>query len=227
MWMLLLTSLCAHSLTEVPESAWTPLLEEHGIEVWVYKPEGRDLPVFRAKGVFTENLYEILAVLDDVPRHTQWMDRMAESLEVEKDNDLDRILYNRFDVPWPISDRDSLIHIQADFSAKKQLANFAFTRVAHALVPELEDVVRVPKMESYAALRYLDEKRTEVTFVIDIDPGGRIPTWIVKWIMRRIPLKILRQLKEQITKTRGQYHGFISRYRPVHAPPTRSTKQVH
>ena len=217
MWILLLTTLWANTLTQVPDASWTPLFEEEGIEVSMYLPAGRDLPVFRAQGVFSENLYEILAVLDDVPRHTQWMVRMAESREVEKTGDLDRVLYNRFDVPWPVSDRDSLVRIQAIFNQKKQEADVVFTRVVHSGMPELEGVVRIPKMESLAKLRFLSEKRTEVTYVLDIDPGGTIPTWLVKWIIKRIPLKLLRQLKQQINDTRGQYGDFISRYKPADA----------
>jgi len=222
MWILLLTSLWANSLTQVPEAAWTPLFEEEGIGVSMYLPEGRELPVFRAQGVFSENLYEILAVLDDVPRHTDWMVRMAESREVEKADDLDRVLYNRFDVPWPVSDRDSVIRVQAIFNRQSQEVDVAFTRVVHAGMPELDGVVRIPKMESLAKLRFLGEKKTEVTYVIDIDPGGTIPMWLVKWIIKRIPLKLLRQLKEQIEDTRGQYTEFISRYRPGGAPVVKS-----
>ena len=218
MWMLLLTSLLGNSLTQVPNASWTPLFDEEGIEVSMYLPEDRDLPIFRAKGVFAENFYDILAVLDDVPRHTEWMVRMSESREVEKSHDFDRVLYNRFDVPWPVSDRDSVMQVTADLDQKAQVVDVVFTRVVHKSTPELEGVLRIPKMESLAQLRFLEEKKTQVTYVLDIDPGGRIPNWLVKWIIKRIPLKLLRNLKDQIRDTRGQYKTFIAKYRPGGVP---------
>ena len=218
MWMLLLTSLLGNSLTEVPDASWTPLFAEEGIEVSMYLPEERDLPIFRAQGVFAENFYDILAVLDDVPRHTEWMVRMSESREIEKSHDFDRVLYNRFDVPWPVSDRDSVMEVKAELDQKAQVVDVVFTRIVHKSTPEVEGVLRIPKMESLAQLRFLEEKKTQVTYVLDIDPGGRIPIWLVKWIIKRIPLKLLRNLKDQIRDTRGQYQAFIGKYRLGVAP---------
>ena len=88
-----------------------------------------------------------------------------------------------------------------------------FLRVAHKDVPEIDGIIRIERLESEAQLRYLTDNKTQVQFQIYVEPGGWLPNWAVQWVVEGIPLKLMRNLREQIAQTRGQYPEFKHRYK--------------
>ena len=191
---------------------WEKVFEDDGILVESAEVPGKNLPSFRATGILGHNLYELLAVLDDVPRHLEWMVRMSASDTIEQLSDVDRVIYNRCDVPWPASDRDSVMQVLAEFNRERHYVKLRFLRIKHPLRPELEGVVRIPDLTSEAELTALGPNKTKVSYLIDIDPGGSLPSWLVEWVVERIPYQMLKKLQKQIIKTKGTYGGFINRY---------------
>ena len=191
---------------------WEVVFEDDGILVESSLTPGKSLPTFRATGVLKHNLYELLAVLDDVPRHLEWMVRMSVSDTVEKLSDFDRVIYNRFDVPWPASDRDSVMQVLADFDRVNHYVKLKFVRVKHGSCPEVDGVVRIPELTSEAVLKALSPTQTRVSYLLDIDPGGSLPKWLIEWVVKRIPYLVLKKLQKQIVKTKGNYTEFIGKY---------------
>ena len=90
-----------------------------------------------------------------------------------------------------------------------------FRGVDSVLRTSPENVVRVERLEMYAHLRYLSAHRTQITYRVDIDPGGSVPHWVVRWIVKRLPLRTLMRLRKQISATRGQYEAFLARHDPA------------
>ena len=191
---------------------WEKVFEDDGILVESSLAPGKTLPTFRATGVLQHNLYELLAVLDDVPRHLEWMVRMSASETVEKLSDFDRVIYNRFDVPWPCSDRDSVMQVLAELDRANHYVKLRFLRIQHPLRPELEGVIRIPDLRSEAVLKAIGPNQTEVSYLLDIDPGGSLPGWLVEWVVEKIPYLVLKKLQKQIVKTQGLYGDFIEKY---------------
>lgn len=191
---------------------WEKVFEDDGILVESAESPGKSLPTFRATGVLQHNLYELLAVLDDVPRHLEWMVRMSASDTLQKLSDFDRVIYNRFDVPWPASDRDSVMQVLAELDRERHYVKLRFLRIKHPLRPEFEGVVRIPDLTSEAELTAIGPNKTKVSYLIDIDPGGSLPSWLVEWVVERIPYQMLKKLQKQIVKTQGTYGDFIAKY---------------
>ena len=191
---------------------WKKVFEDDGILVESSLASGKTLPTFRATGILQHNLYELLAVLDDVPRHLEWMVRMSTSETIEKLSDFDRVIYNRFDVPWPASDRDSVMQVLAELDRSNHYVKLRFLRLKHPLRPEVEGVIRIPDLRSEAVLKAVGPNQTEVSYLLDIDPGGSLPGWLVEWVVEKIPYMVLKKLQKQIVKTQGSYGDFIAKY---------------
>ena len=202
----------ASPLSALAQPKWEKVFEDDGILVESAEVPGKNLPSFRATGILQHNLYELLAVLDDVPRHLEWMVRMSASDTIEQLSDFDRVIYNRFDVPWPASDRDSVMQVLAEFNREQHNVKLRFLRIKHPKRPELEGVVRIPDLTSEAELTAIGPNKTKVSYLIDIDPGGSLPSWLVEWVVERIPYQMLKKLQKQILKTKGTYGDFIAKY---------------
>jgi hypothetical protein len=209
-------------------AAWVHLYTKDGVRVESRDVPGRDLPELRGVGVLPFNLYEILAVIDDVPNQRHWVERLERSAVLRRPSPWELWMYVRFDFPWPTSDRDSVLHVNVSRTLAPQHEVVLRTeRSTDPARPVVDGIVRVPRSVAEARLRFIDADHTHVTYLVDIDPGGSLPHWLVRMLQEDMPLKILRRLKARIHKTRGRYDGFLARWDPsragASAPPVSPT----
>lgn len=107
-FLTLLLVLSASAATAAPAKNWSFLYKADNIEV---STDCASPPTFKAEGILNVDIVDIYAILGDVPRRTEWVRYLSES-RVIRDNQVDRVLvYNRYHLPWPASDRDSLIDL--------------------------------------------------------------------------------------------------------------------
>src|SRR5262245_22760540 len=193
---------------------WVKETEEKGVVVSTLAVAGRGLPIFRGVGTVDASVFEILAVLDDIGRFTEWMADCKAARVVKQKSELERIEYNRIGAPWPVSDRDTTIRswVEADLAKREVWARFQSIDTPDA--PPVSGVVRMPRLAGFYHLQVIDAGHTKVTYQVDADPGGLLPEWLIKLTTRKLPIETLVGLRRQVAKTRGKYEAFLKRYDP-------------
>ena len=212
-------ALLVAALVALPNSAsaddgWVPDANEQGVAVSIKTEPGRDLPIFRGVGTVDASVFEILAVLDDLPRFTQWMSSCVGARVVKQINEFERIEYNRTGAPWPVSDRDVVIRSSVDGSVSKGEVWARFQSTTSPDAGPVSGVVRMPKLAGFYHLEAIDASHTKVTYQVDADPGGLLPAWLVKLTTKKLPIETLVGLRKQVAKTRGQHEAFLKKYDP-------------
>ena len=209
--------LCLLSQSGVAKEAvrWERLYTEHGITVSAGHRDGADLPMLKGVGVLPVNLYHLLAIVEDVKRHNEWVYRVARAEIVERPSLLKLRAYLRFDFPWPANDRDGVVNVDVKRTwTPHHQVSIRFSRTVDRRRPEYDGVVRVPWSKGATRLRWIGPNQTHVEYMIDTDPGGLLPKWLVRWISRDLPLKILKGLHRQVTATRRDYGAFFDIWDP-------------
>jgi len=215
--VILLTGLSQDAASAPDSLHWTFLSEDEGLYLESLEVPGRDLPILRARGVLHENMYEILAVLNDFDSHTLWMKNMSVSEPIERRSDFEILVYNVFDSPWPIQDRDLVMRVDIDYRPVEKIVALHFNRVQSEARPPVDGIVRVPHVNIYARLKYIGPKATKIIYRVDVDPGGSIPRFIVRWFARRVPLQALQRMRLFLEKSRGNYEPFLNKWDPTRA----------
>jgi len=196
------------------DSGWRPDATEKGVVVTTKTEPGRSLPMFRGVGTIDAGVFEILAVLDDLPHFTDWMADCIGARVVKQVNEFERVEYNRIAAPWPVSDRDTVVRSWVEASLSKGEIWARFESVGVAGAGPVSGVVRMPRLAGFYHLEAVDAAHTKVTYQVDADPGGMLPEWLVKLTSRKIPIETLVGLRKQVAKTRGHYEEFLKRYDP-------------
>jgi hypothetical protein len=194
-------------------TAWEHVLSEDGIEVQKRENPERGFPTFRGIGVLESNVFQVLAVLRDIDRHKEWMERSAESTLLEKKDERHYVVYGRTRAPWPASDRDAVFESEVTTNPARSIFLIRFWAVASRRKPEVDGVVRMRRLQGYFRIEALDAKRTRVTYEVDADPGGLLPRWMAKLATRTMPLKTIRRMRAQVTRTAGWYDDQIRRWK--------------
>ena len=66
------------------------------------------------------------------------------------------------------------------------------------------------RLQGFWELTYIDHQTTYVVYQVDADPGGWLPHWLVRYTTKKLPLNTIRNLREQVAKTKGQYEERIA-----------------
>jgi hypothetical protein len=193
-------------------AGWEVVGKKDGITVTTREVPGRDFPTFRGVGVVHGNLFDVLAVLRDIKRHPEWLERAVDVRLVRKINQREYVIYGRTDAPWPVSDRDAVYQSKTHVDLVKKTVTIRFW-AARGHVPRRDGVVRMTKLRGFYRFTGLSERKTRVIYQVDADPGGLLPTWLAKQATKWLPLRTLQGLRRQVKRTNGWYEARIKKWK--------------
>ena len=182
-------------------NGWQQIKQSDGITVYRRVVDGSPLKEFRGRGTIDAPVAAILAVFSDVPHATEWMDSCNGSRLVEDHGDTDKVVYNRTHAPWPVADRDAVLHNVARFDAAERAVELDFWSVDDAKQPPVKGVVRMPFLRGHWILwPSADGAATRVEYQVHANPGGALPTWLVNYVSRDLPYKTIEGLRAQVKR---------------------------
>lgn len=200
---------------EVDAEGWTKLYDKEGIEGWRRSSDDSKFHEWRGSGEIEANFYRVVAVYMDSTRSDEWVADCVTSIEVEKPDVDHQITYNRTHLPRPFSDRDFIWGEEYLYDTVEKSVFDTMKSIDHADYPEVEGVVRGTLLSSSFYARYIDEDTTFVEVRIHVDPGGRLPAWLVNAISRSWPFITFRDLREQVYTADG-YDDLEQQIRKTH-----------
>jgi hypothetical protein len=197
---------------------WKVLLKKKGIAVSERPEKGRDLPSFKGTGIVPGTLFEILAVLRDGKRRKEWMSRSGLTRDVKVSNHFTAISYQQTLAPWPASDRDVVMKTKVYYqeSSKSMIATFNHVHWKKKISGvDRDDFIEMPYLKGYWYLRYVSDHQTEVTYMVNTDPGGLLPNWLISRITSDVPYYTILGLRKQVKRSTGRYENFLNLYDPI------------
>jgi|SRR5688572_27135611 len=180
---------------------WEEIEDKDGIKVWQRESEGSSLVEFKGQARIDASIKKVLAVLHDQKRKTEWLARCRENRLVRAKSVGVSIIYNRVRSDFPlVDDRDVVFQTKVQHWPDQKKVHIEVWNVEDPLAPEVEGVVRMPKLKLSWTLIAPDENTTDATYQVHADPGGALPHWIVNLVSKELPFKTLTNLRKQVTK---------------------------
>lgn len=177
---------------------WEHVAEDGGITTWKREVPGQEVPDFRGQVVIDADIDAVRNAIEDWQHHTQWMHRCAESKQLKRLNEIESLLYNRTDSPWPVSDRDVVVKTKRQVSSDGSDILLSFQNVQTELQPAVDGVVRMPRLAGFYKLTRLRPGKTKVVYQVEANVGGSLPKWIVKRVVKDMPYETLARLRERV-----------------------------
>ena len=187
------------SFAATPQAEWSLIGETDGLKVFEKEVPGSSILAFRGETVVDAPIGKVFFVLDDSGREEDWVDMLVENELLERFNPREKVQYQSFDLPWPISDRDFVYHAKVFVDPKTQGLHFTMASVEHAKAPPTVGV-RAVIFESAFVLTPVEGNKTHVMVEINSDPKGIIPNWLVNLIQEDWPTDTLMGIRRQVKK---------------------------
>lgn len=194
----LFLALSASGVFAAPQNTWEQIDDDQGIQVFRKAMPGSDIVAFKGAGIVDASLEKIFWVLCDAEHEKQWVEMLIDNYVMENMTAFDRVQYQNFDLPWPLSDRDFVYRAVATMDEKGRL-HLVLNSVGHPKTPETRGV-RAEIMESGFILTPRPDGKTFVEVSIFSDPKGILPTWVINLVQASWPMETMLGIRKQVKK---------------------------
>lgn len=167
--------------------------------IFVYTCKSPDSKLKSIKATFRidTRLSVLAALLMDAKNYTQWQYNMIDASVLQKISENDIIYHSEVEAPWPVSNRDLVMHLKITQDPKTKVMIIHIESIP-TFIPEKEGVVRVPKAEGQWVVIPVNKNELQVDYSFIIDPGGTVPTWLINMALAEGPFETFRNLKKRI-----------------------------
>jgi hypothetical protein len=147
-------------------------------------------------------LSQYAALVMDIESYHEWQYKATGARLVGQVSKTEIYYYLAIDTPWPTDDRDMIWHLTMNQDPATKVIVVDLVEIPD-YIPRIEGVVRIPKAKSTLTISPIDKTHVHVHYIIDVDPGGTAPAWIVNMFAAQTPWNTYNNLRERI-KSQGE-----------------------
>ena len=178
---------------------WELKRDRGGIKVYVRDQPDSNIKELKFTTTVAASLQTIAAVLMHVEGFDDWVYASMESRVIKKVSDEEVYYYTQIDFPWPLDNRDLVLHSKF-WQDKKTLALHSKTSSCQWMEKEKEDLVRIKKADIHWIFTPLGNGKVRLDYTLNSDPGGSIPAWMINLAADQGPLQTMIKFKEMLEK---------------------------
>ena len=177
---------------------WKFTKEKDGIKVFESETK-TDYKAIKVECTLPGTYDKLIALLNDVSRHKEWVYNNKISYILKKNSIHDIYYYTETYLPWPMSNRDAVIHLTMKRDSLDRFLQITGTGLPKN-IPEKSGKVRVPRTSVSWYVTKQGPTSIHVVYTFDADPGGSLPAWLVNSFAEKGPFESFKKLAEILKK---------------------------
>jgi len=178
---------------------WIFLKEAENISIYYRESDTLKYEQLKFVTTFQASPNDLLGIISDIKNAPKWSFLCSETEMVKKISPNEWYYYYITDTPWPLTDRDVVLHLNVTNDNQTGQVIIACENT-DGLVDIKEDYVRIPRLNSRWEFTPLNDSTTRLEFFFSSDPGGAIPTWLLNSNISYGPIQSLGALREIVEK---------------------------
>lgn len=177
---------------------WRETLNDDGIQVFKRTRLGSDYEEVRAEARLNAQVDDFLPYFAEPENYKKWVYGTIESALVKRTAPLQHVFRGLFKIPFPFENRELVSRVEIEHLPQQRLlsAKLAHENSAATVAP---GVVRVTHFESQWLVNQVDPKTVNLSIEMYVEPGGRLPPFIVNLVLSRIQLWSIKNLRREIS----------------------------
>ena len=165
-----ITAWCATAFaTDESNAEWALQQDDGRIQVFTRPVAGSPFLEVKATALINAPIADIASQMGDGEGCVEWRVMCKSSEVLSVDSDTERYVYMVLDMPWPVADRDMVMHSIADIDTAAKTVTVQL-QDASSKYPE-QDYVRAVSNGQYQ-MKALGEEQVEFTYIMHTDLGG-------------------------------------------------------
>jgi hypothetical protein len=179
------------------QNEWGLTKEQDGIKMYSRQSAQSKFNDIKVEAEFTGTVQQLTAILLDVEKYTDWAYATKSSVLIKKISKTEVIYYSEIDVPWPANNRDFYAHCKVTFDSSTHSAKVVSAGIKDYL-PEKKNIVRIPVSNGTWNITSVGNKKLHVEYILQLDPGGTVPAWLLNIFSTKGPMETFEKLKQKM-----------------------------
>lgn len=200
---------------------WSLVRNRDGIKVYTRNVAGSKYKAVKASTSIHASLQALAALVRDNRECPKWQSMCERARALKFISPQNLYVYQVSNLPWPVADRDVVVHVIWRQDAKTRAVIMTANAVT-GMMPHQKGMVRVTRASTTWTFMPVGQGRVRVTTVAHVNPGGPMPAWLVNMLLVDSPYTTLRNMRKILAT--GRYDkarlGFIK-------PPRSRGLQTH
>jgi START domain len=188
----------AHPL--LGQNEWKLKTEKEGIKVYAEVVPDSKIKAVKAIGEYNATASELVALLMDIKTSPDWVYHVKSCKMINQVSPSELYYYLEISVPWPASNRDLVVHLKVSQDPDTKIITIDAPAVP-GLVPVKKGIVRVDESTGKWTITPLGTDQIRVEYVVHVNPGGSVPSWVVNLFATEGPFEIFRNIRLQLQKS--------------------------
>ncbi|GGU55330.1 hypothetical protein GCM10009504_10490 [Pseudomonas laurentiana] len=188
--LLLTLSLCGPTLASAED--WQLAANEDNIQVYLSNVPGTHYQRFRGIALIKASVATLTDLQENLRVACKWLYACADMrlLKVEGDNTW---VYITTALPWPANPRDIVLKVHTERTDDG--AVIRHLSAVPGMVPGVPGQTRVRQLSGIWKMVPKRDNETEVTYQLQADPAGDIPSWLANQFVIDAPMITLKTLR--------------------------------
>jgi hypothetical protein len=176
---------------------WELENQKNGISIFLSDVQGSPYKAVKVECTLPGTYTKLVSLLSNVSDFNNWIYNTKFSKILKQNTPLDFVYYSVTHMPWPLANRDVIIHVQIKTDS---LPKFLVISGAGEpdFFPPVFSLVRVSHYKSNWRVTMPTAKTIQISYILEIDPGGNIPAWLANSFADKGPMGTFNNLAERL-----------------------------
>jgi hypothetical protein len=172
---------------------WKLVKNKNNIQVYAAGSDSSNLKMVKTVAVIDGSIEKLISIFMDIDHQKLWVYSTKQSYLIKKISEREVIYYVETVLPWPMKNRDVPIHMNID--EKEGGKSVVITTIGEPhLIPVTKGKIRVPQFYGKWDIKATSNNKLSIDYFLHVDPGGKIPTWIVNMFVSKGPYETVNEL---------------------------------
>jgi hypothetical protein len=141
-------------------------------------------------------ILQLTSILLDIEKYPEWGYSLKSCEVVKKVSPHEIIYYSEVWVPWPANNRDFYADLRLMVDTVG--GNLHVISIGLKDYPVRKNISRIPMSRGVWNVSTLPGGRIHLSYVLQVDPGGSLPAWLLNLFATRGPLETFENLRKKM-----------------------------
>lgn len=174
---------------------WKLSKEKDGIKVYQSEVKSSSYKAIKVECILEGNYDKLMTVLNNVSGQKDWVYHNKTAYTIKQVNPHELYYYSETSLPWPMSNRDAIVHLKMDKDSLNRFLKITAVSVPD-YIPEKSGKVRVTRSSISWNVTMPTTKTISIVYIFEAEPGGSLPAWIANMFSDKGPYESFKKLAE-------------------------------
>jgi hypothetical protein len=178
---------------------WQLSKAKDGIRVYQSAVKYSNYKSIKVECILEGDYDKLIEVLNNVTGQKDWVYNNKTAYIIKRINSHELYYYSETSLPWPMSNRDAIVHLKIDKDSLNRFLNIMAVSVPDYMA-EKSGKVRVTRSTVSWNVTMPTAKTISIIYIFEADPGGSIPAWVANMFADKGPYESFKKLSELLKK---------------------------